>query len=66
MRQRVMSSLEAHCNRTYIDTFPNGFPHNNHVREVSDSMMKSAKSKCRALMRRDSGFCSLHCGFKRF
>lgn len=61
MRVQVMASLNQHCNRSYIDSFPIGFPHNNHVREVTHDLMGQAKKKCSQLMKRDSQFCALHC-----
>jgi len=61
MRGQVMTSLNQHCNRSYIDSFPVGFPHNNHVREVTPELMMQAKVKCSKQMKRDSQFCSLHC-----
>eukprot|EP01036_Dinobryon_divergens_P026074 gene26074-34681_t len=61
MRGKVMKSLNAHCNRTYIDTFPNGFPHDNHLRMVTPAMMQQAKEMCASSMRRHSGFCNSHC-----
>jgi hypothetical protein len=61
MRAKVVNSLNQHCNATYRDTFPNGFPHNNHLRFVSFSMLEQAKDKCKEIMKRDSGFCQMHC-----
>ena len=62
MRGKVMKSLEAHCNRTYIDSFPNGFPHNNHIREVTSDMMRRAKATCGRLLQ-ESHYCALQCSF---
>ena len=61
MKNKVLQSLKIHSNSTYRDIFCDNFPHNNHVREVSDILMKNALNKCAERIRKRSNFCSLHC-----